>query len=295
MGLSLAVRARQQGFIALFALLSLAVLVGVVTFVLVVGGGRIQRLRRSGGEAQALRAAQEVISRQLIAERLRQPRWWIPPTAGSGALPDGTQVRWWRCALESRWRPAARPWQDMELSRWTQMGASAEATQRWAKWLVDRQVARDPGLGVKGDLITDRAFLIRMFQDLGIESSGLMVDRVWTADTGGSLGRLNLIGADPEVLSRLSGVPRLRIEAAQSALTHGVEDPSAVVQIWSFQEFRALEPWMVIRPFSEARWSVEVRLPTIAEPILMVWRSSFEESPPGNPWFLIRPSSMEQW
>jgi hypothetical protein len=60
-------------------------------------------------------------------------------------------------------------------------------------------------------------------------------------------------------------------------------------------ELQALEPWTTLRPFSEARWTVEVHLPTLKEPILMAWRSSFDEGPPGNPWFLLRPIPMEQW
>lgn len=295
MALRRGVRSTESGFIALFAVLSLAVMVGMVAFVLVVGSGRVQRLRRAGGEAQAQRAAQEVLSRQLMEDRLRQPRFWIPPTMGEVMMPDGTLVRWWRRPLEARWRAGARPWREAESSRWVQLGANPESVARWAKWLEARLLNRDPALGLKGDLVMDRKFLRAMFGDLGLEARGLSVDQVWTADGGGSLTRLNLIGADPAALSLLSGVPRERIVAVQAALALGVEDPSRIVSLWSFQEAQAMEPWAVIRPFSEAWWTVEVRLPNLKDPILMAWRSSFEESPPGNPWFQLRPIPMEQW
>lgn len=288
-------RARQRGFIALFAVASLAVLVGVVALVLVVGSGRVGRLRRAGGEAMAVRAAQEVLSRQLMADRLRQPRLWIPPAAGEAILSDGTVVRWWRRSLEARWRAGARPWRETETSRWIQLGARPEPVAKWAQWLDARSLSRDPALGLKGDLVTDRAFLRAVFADLGLETRGFSVDQVWTADEGGSLGRLNLIGADPRVLSLLSGVPRERIETVQATLAEGVETPSVTANLWSYQESQALEPWVTLRPFSEGRWTVEVRLPNLKDPILMAWRSSFEEGPPGNPWFLLRPIPMEQW
>jgi hypothetical protein len=285
----------ERGFIALFALISLSVLVGVVALVLVMGSGHIQRLRRAGGGAQALRAAQEVLSRQLLVDRLRQPRLWLPPLAGESALPDGTVVRWWRRPMEARWRAGSRPWHEAEMSRWTQLGARPEAVTKWAQWLEARLLNRDPALGLKGDLVTDRTFLRGMFADLGLEGSGLAVEQIWTTEEGGSLGRLNLIGADSRALSRLSGIPKERIEAVQATLSGGVENPAQVAGLWSFGEAQAIGPWATLRPFSDARWTVEVRLPTLREPILMAWRSNSDEGPPGNPWFLLRPIPMEQW
>lgn len=295
MALRRASRATQRGFIALFALISLTVLVGVVALVLVVGSGRVGRLRQAGGEALAVLAAQEVLSRQLMADRLRQPRLWIPPTAGEAVLTDGTVVRWQRRSLEARWRAGARVWRETETSRWIQLGARPEAVAKWAQWLETRSLSRDPALGLKGDLVTDREFLRAVFAELGLEARGFSVDQVWTAGESGSLGRLNLIGADPRILSLLSGVPRERIEAVQAGLAQGLEDPSRVANLWSFQESQALEPWVTLRPFSEGWWTVEVRLPNLKDPILMTWRSSFEEGPPGNPWFQLRPIPMEQW
>lgn len=286
---------RQRGFIALFAVVSLAVLVGVVTLVLVIGSGQVQRLRRAGGEAQALRAAQEILTRQLMEDRLRQPRLWIPPTRGMAILGDGTVVRWWRRPLDARWRAGARPWHEAETSRWIQLGAEPQRVMAWSQWLEARAMHRDPSLGLKGDLITDQAFLGALFRDLGLEARGWSGEQIWTTEEGGSLGRLNLVGADAAVLSRLSGVPKVRIEAVQESLAQGISDPASALSLWSYQEGQALEPWAVVKPFSEARWTVEVQLPTLKDPILMAWRSSFEEGPPGNPWFQLRPLSMEQW
>ena len=288
------VRPAQRGGIALIALLTLAALVGVVTYVLVVAEGQVQRWRRMGGEAQARRAAYAVISRQLVAERIQQPRAWIPPLVGEGRTEEGIQVRWRREPVEGRWRVGHRIWQEAELERWRRLGADPAACDRWAGWLEARAAQRDPAMGAR-ELVTDRVFLASCFQDLGLARPGRSVDRVWTVDEAGAVGRLNLLGAEASVLADLSGLPAARVLEVQGRLEGGVSDPSELAGLWSFVEGQAVEPWASIRPFPVALWTAEVHLPTLKEPIWVRLRSSGEDGTPGNPWFQLRPWSMEQW
>lgn len=286
---------RQRGFIALFSVLTLVALVGVVTFVLVVGSGQVRMLRRKGALAQATRAAQEVLTRQLYEDHLRHPRLWIPALEGGRILTDGTRVEWARRPVDARWRVGARVWGEDEVMRWIRLGANPERVRHWTAWLEARSLRREPNLGWRGDLITDCTFLEHLCSDIGLTEQGLQASGIWTTDEGGALARLNLIGADPAVLAKLSGVPAERITAVQRSLAQGVEDPAHGSNLFGFQDSQALGPWASIRPFTEAYWSVRVHLPSLSEPVLMSWRSSLEDGPPGNPWFQVHPVSPDRW
>ena len=285
----------QSGFISVFAILALTSLVTVVVLILVTGEGQVRRFRAAGGSAKATLVAQDVLSRQMMGERLRQPRWWIPPTMGSEMLPDGTRIRWWRRPVESRWRACARPWSVDDTSRWLRLGADPGRIEFWKTWLDSRAQGRDPILGIRGDLVTDAGFLRGIFRDLGLEDRGLSAEEAWTLDESGSLGRLNLVGADPRILSLLTGIPRERIAEVQASLASGTESPALAAGLWSFMEAQSVEPWAAPRPITEAWWTVEVYLAELKVPIITRWRSSLNDGPPGNPWFRLRPVPLETW
>lgn len=288
-------RGRDSGFIALYAVLTLATLLGVVALVLAHWQGGIQRDRRMGGTALAERVALGFIHRQLAEERQQTPRPWIPSIRGEARLEDGSGIRWERIPLESRWRAGARPWTPEWEARLIRLGADPEGVQRWKSWMDGRLAQRDPALGIRGDLIQDRGFLARVFAELGLQARWGEPERFWTLDEGGSLGRLNLLATDPDILEALSGVAAQRIREVQSLAASGVPDPAAASAFWRFEEQQALEPLGSIRPFRECRWRVEVSLLNLRDPIVTLWRVSLEEGTPGNPWFRVRPLSLEAW
>lgn len=288
-------RAGERGFVALYAILTLAALLGVAALVIVHWQGGIDRDRARGGKALAERVALDFIHRRLAEERQQVPRPWVSATRGEARLEDGSEVHWERIPLESRWRAGARPWVPEWDGRLIRLGASDEAVLRWKSWMNARMAQRDSALGVRGDLVQDRAFLAAIFADLGLQARWGGPERIWTADEGGSLGRLNVLGADPEMLEALTGVPALRIREVQSLAAPGVPDAAAAAGFWRFEEQQALEPVATLRPFSECRWRVDVRIPNLRGSINTQWRVSLEDGTPGNPWFRIRPISSEVW
>ncbi len=285
---------RESGFIALHALLSLAFLVAVAVLVLAHWDGINQRYRQQGGEAQAQRLAAAFIEERLAQEWVASPRPWIPALRGEQAYGAAT-LRWRRLPVEGRWRAGARPWTPEWREAWDRLGASPERTARWQGWLEQRQAAVLGAALGRGDLVQDRRFLQGIFRDLGLEARWTSADRLWTGDEGGSLQRLNLLGADPEVLSKVSGVAQARIEAFQAAAERGLREAGEAQGFWRFDEAQALERWASARPFSTAFWEVEVALPTLRQPVLTRWRVNLDEGSPGNPWFRLQPWSREQW
>ncbi len=288
-------RPQERGFIALFAVLSLALLVGVVALILARSGGLLNRDRQEGGGAQARLAAHAALSRVLLQERLRTPRWWLPPLEGKVLLEDGTEVHWTRRPSESRWRVGARPWTPEVQTRWRQLGAQTEGLARWAALLEVRQQGRNKVAGARGDLIQDCGLLRICWQELGLEARWGGPERVWTGDDAGALGRLNLAGADAEILESLSGISAQRLRTIQNQVAQGVVSPAEIGDLLSYQESLALGPYATLRPFVEAIWTVDVHLPTLREPIVQHWRSSLDEGLPGNPWFRLRPLPGDHW
>lgn len=285
----------QKGFIALYALLSLAFLVAVVVLVMAHWSGVIQTHRRKGGLAQAQRVAHAFIHRKLLEDRLRVPRYWIAPMKGEALGEEGARIQWRLHPLDGRWRVGARPWNPEWQSYWERLGARPEAVHAWQIWMEARRNGRDPASGIRGDLVTDPAFAQQIFEGLGLQARWGVPGRMWTLDEGGALSRLNFLGSDPEVLAVLSGVPKERLEEIQNQAAAGLPDASAAQALWRFDEQQAVEPLASIRPFGESLWTVELRLPALKEPILTRWRVSQEEGTPGNPWFKVRPAMEEAW
>lgn len=285
----------QGGFIALYAVLTLLVLVGVVALVLAHSSGIMGIQRAEGGKAQADRLAYGFISRQLTVERLQVPHAWTPALQGSWTDESGATLAWTRRPVESRWRAGARPWTPEFQDRLLRLGADPSAVRRWSDWLQDRQLRRDPALGFRGDLVGDPEFLRRIFRDLGLEDRWRSADRIWTLDEGGAMGPLNLLGADPEVVGTLTGLDPARIRQIQARASQGLPDAGAAQSLLDFSESQALAPVASLRAFSEAEWVVEVHLPSLKEPIFTRWRSSLDEGTPGNPWFAIREWGGAAW
>lgn len=284
----------ERGFIALYALLSLAFMVGMAVLVMAHWDGINQRLRQQGGEAQAQRVAAAFIEERLAMEWASTPRPWIPALRGEQAY-GAAVVTWRRIPLEGRWRAGARPWMPEWREAWDRLGARPERSTHWQGWMERRQAqVLNAALG-RGDLVMDRRYLGGIFEDLGLAYHWQRADRLWTTDEGGALNRLNLLGADAEALALLSGVAKERIAQFQTLAGSGFADAGAAHGYWRFDEQQALERWASVRPFSVALFEVEVALPTLKQPISTSWRVSQEDGTPGNPWFRVQPWSRELW
>lgn len=284
----------QRGFIALWAVLTLAFLAGVVTLVLARWDRHVTALRREGGLARAERLAHALIQRRMFEDATRIPRMWIPPLAGKDEV-EGITLTWTRIPLDGRWRVGARPWRPDWIQAWRALGGDADRLETWRAWLETRWATRDPRLSSPGDLIQDRDYAARIFRETGLEARWGAAQRLWTLDEGGSLDRLNLLGVDAEVALALTGVSRARIEAFQAQAREGIHDAASAQAFWSFDEGQALQPWLATRPSDTSLWILEVRLPSLPEPVVTRWRVSTDESTPGNPWFHARPWPMELW
>ena len=285
---------KEKGFIALYALLSLAFLLTVAVLVMAHWDGANQRRRQQGGEAQAQRVAAAFIEERLAQEWTATPRPWVPALRGEQAY-GSANLRWHRLPVEGRWRAGGRPWTPEWCELWNHLGAHPDRSNFWQGWLQQRQAAVLSAALGRGDLIMDRGFLQRVFEDMGLAARWTSADRLWTGDEAGALNRLNLLGADAEVLSVLSGVPKERIEGFQALADKGFQDAAAAQGYWRFDEQQALDRWAGVRPFSVAFWEVEVALPTLRQPVLTTWRVSQDDATPGNPWFRVQPWSREQW
>jgi hypothetical protein len=284
----------QRGFIALYAIVTLAFLLGLVVLVLARWEGYVRARRIEGATAQADRMARTLIHRQMLADAVRTPRLWIPPLAGEEQI-GGMRLTWSRLPLEGRWRMGARPWRPEWIQAWEGLGAKPDRLEVWRSWLEARLAGRDPSLGIRGDLIQDPTFAARIFDDTGLGIRWNVPQRLWTLDESGAMNRLNLVGVDPELASALTGVSLERIMAFQAVAQEGLPDAAAAQAFWRFDEWQALEPWMTPRPFSTALWTLQVHVPSLREPIVTRWRVSTDESSPGNPWFVARPWPRELW
>jgi len=285
---------RQQGFIALYAIVTLTFLVGLVALTLVRWEGSINQDRTQGGICQAERAARSLIERQMLADLTRVPRYWIPPLTGEQDL-GNIHLYWTRVPVESRWRMGAGAWRPEWIQGWERLGARRDRLDFWRNWMEDRRTRRDPSLGLRGDLIQDRKFAGSIFVDLGFDRKWGMPQRFWTLDEAGALNRLNLVAVDSQVASALTGVPCDRVDAFQAFAKKGFHDAASAQSFWRFEEWQALEPWMNPRPFSVAIWTIEVSLPSLKEHVVTRWRVSVDESTPGNPWFQAIPIMPELW
>lgn len=285
---------RQRGFIALYALLSLALLLGLAVLALAHWDGLVQRERRLGAEAASQRIAYGFIQEQLLSEMEATPRPWVPALAGEG-LYEGTKIMWRRIPIDGRWRAGARPWTPDFLDAMERLGADKNSLMQWNGWLQSRQSSLNPQVVGRSDLITDPRYLGSLFESTGLARAWGTPERLWTIDPDGSLGRLNLFGADPRVVSALAGIPESRVQAFQSLADKGELDPSSAIGYWRFDEWQALSRWFYVRPFSEEQWEVTVWYPGVRDPSLTRWRISRDDGTPGNPWFRIQSWSLDQW
>jgi hypothetical protein len=284
----------ERGFIALYALLSLAFLVGVAVLAMAHWDGMLQSMRRHGGQAQAQRLAYAFIQERLTQEWMTTPRPWVPPSRGEQPYGDAF-LRWSRTPLDGKWRAGARPWTPEWREAWGRLGARPDRLAYWGAWLEQRQALLAQAAYGSVDVVTDAGFLGGLFSDLGMASRWATPGRLWTTDQAGALMRVNLLGCDAEAMSILSGVDKCRMEAFLAQAGLGFQDSSSAMGYWRFDEWQALERWATIRPFTEAQWEVEVKLPTLSEPIPTRWRVSQEDTAPGNPWFRVQPRSPEAW
>ncbi len=285
---------RNRGFVALHAIVTLTLLMAIVALVLVRWGNDIQRHRRVGGLAVANRAAHEVIQRELFKEFLRAPRLWSPPMAGTAEV-QGVHLTWTRRPVDSRFRAGARPWSPEMNGAWERLGAKPDRLAFWSAWMERRFTERDPNLGFRGDIVTDPGFLKEIFNDSGLATRWGGPEGLWTMEEAGALVRPNLLGADPQVASALTGVSRERIQEFAKFTQGGLVDATAAQTFWNFSEWQAIQSWMAVRPFSESIWVVEARVPNLKDPIITRWRSGADETLPGNPVFKVRPMNEEVW
>lgn len=286
---------RQKGFIALYAVFAIAVLVAIAGLISARWGSRLQTLRRRGGVAQARRIGFEVLNRQLAEDHLKVPRMWVPPLRGTMELKDGSLVTWERVPVDAFWRAGAGPWSVEWQNRLILLGASSTAVHDYQTWLEARFANNDPSLGIRGDLVTDPDYLNGMFHTLGLDRRWGQARRQWTTDPDGATGRLNILGTDPDMLSAMSGVSVTRIKEIQAACDQGVSEPSVLESFWGFEERQSLEPIASIHTFAVSRWRVEVKVPTLKETVVTYWRVSIDDGTPGNPWFQVQPISLEAW
>lgn len=286
---------RQNGFIALYAVFAIAVLVAIAGLITARWNSRLQILRHRGGVAQARRIGLEVLNRQLAEDNLRVPRMWVPPLKGTAQLKDGSTVTWERTPVDAFWRAGRGPWPIEWQNRLILLGASPTIVHDYQSWLEARFTNNDPTLGIQDDLVTDPQYLDGMFHAMGLDSRWGQARRLWTTDPEGATGRLNLLGTDPEMLSAMTGVSSGRIREIQAACAQGVSDPSITESFLGFEERQNLEPIASIHAFAESRWRVEVQVPNLKETVVTYWRVSLDDGTPGNPWFKIRTISPEAW